>query len=89
VVLVSDWVKALPDLLGRWLPEGFVSLGTEGFGRSDTREALRALFEIDAPSIALAALDALRRRGAIPASAVVDAMATLGIDPEKADPQAI
>ncbi|HYN48668.1 MAG TPA: pyruvate dehydrogenase (acetyl-transferring), homodimeric type, partial [Candidatus Nanopelagicales bacterium] len=89
VVLVSDWVKALPDLLGRWLPAGYVSLGTEGFGRSDTREALRALFEIDAPNVAVAALGALAREGAIPASLVVDAIAGLGIDPDKLDPLAL
>ncbi len=89
VVLVSDWVKALPDLLGRWLPPGYVSLGTEGFGRSDTREALRALFEIDAPSVAVAAMAALQRAGELPAPAVAEAIAALGIDPEKLDPLAL
>ncbi len=86
VVLVSDWLKALPDLLGRWLPAGFVSLGTEGFGRSDTREALRALFEIDAPHVALAALAALHQAGQLAATDVAAAIETLGIDPEKLDP---
>jgi pyruvate dehydrogenase E1 component len=86
VVLVSDWVKALPDLLGRWLPPGYVALGTEGFGRSDTREALRALFEIDAPHVAVAALAALRAAGEVPAEAVAAAILELGIDPEKLDP---
>jgi pyruvate dehydrogenase E1 component len=89
VVLVSDWVKALPDLLGRWLPAGYVSLGTDGFGRSDTREALRGLFEIDAPNVAVAALALERREGAIPASLVAGAIAALGIDPEKLDPLAL
>jgi pyruvate dehydrogenase E1 component len=88
VVLVSDWLKALPDLLGRWLPAGYISLGTEGFGRSDTREALRALFEIDAASVALAAITALARRGEMPAEDVAAAIAALGIDPEKMDPLA-
>jgi pyruvate dehydrogenase E1 component len=88
VVLVSDWLKALPDLLGRWLPAGYVSLGTEGFGRSDTREALRALFEIDAASVALAALTALARGGELAAADVAAAIAALGIDPEKMDPLA-
>jgi pyruvate dehydrogenase E1 component len=88
VVLVSDWLKALPDLLGRWLPAGYISLGTEGFGRSDTREALRALFEIDAASVALAAITALARRGEMPAADVAAAIAALGIDPEKMDPLA-
>ena len=86
VILVSDWVKALPDLVGRWLPAGYVSLGTEGFGRSDTREALRGLFEIDAPNVAVAALAALAREGALPAGVVADAIAGLGIDPDKLDP---
>jgi pyruvate dehydrogenase E1 component len=88
VVLVSDWLKAVPDLLGRWLPTGYVSLGTEGFGRSDTREALRALFEIDAPNIAVAALTAMARAGDLPAADVAAAIALLGIDPEKIDPLA-
>jgi pyruvate dehydrogenase E1 component len=88
VVLVSDWLKALPDLLGRWLPAGYVSLGTEGFGRSDTREALRALFEIDASNVVLGALTALARSGELPAADVAAAIATLGIDPEKMDPLA-
>ena len=86
VVLVSDWVKALPDLLGRWLPAGYVSLGTEGFGRSDTRAALRELFEIDAPHVAVAALAALLRAGTVPAALVAEAIAGLGIDPDKLDP---
>jgi pyruvate dehydrogenase E1 component len=89
VVLVSDWVKALPDLLGRWLPAGYVSLGTEGFGRSDTREALRGLFEIDAPHVAVAALAALARAALIPTSLVADAISALGIDPDKLDPLAL
>jgi pyruvate dehydrogenase E1 component len=86
VVLVSDWLKALPDLLGRWLPAGYVALGTDGFGRSDTREALRALFEIDPPHIAVAALAALHAAGEVPATAVAEAIEALGIDPAKADP---
>ena len=86
VILVSDWVKALPDLVGRWLPAGYVSLGTEGFGRSDTREALRGLFEIDTPNVAGAALAALAREGAFPPGVVADAIAGLGIDPDKLDP---
>ena len=67
VIVATDWLKAVPDLVGPWLPDGTISLGTEGFGRSDTREALRALFEIDGPSIAAAALSGLARAGALPA----------------------
>ena len=65
-----------------------MSLGTEGFGRSDTREALRALFEIDAANVAIAALTALAQRGSLPAEDVAAAIASLGIDPEKLDPLA-
>ena len=86
LVVVSDWLKGLPDLLGRWLPAGYVSLGTEGFGRSDTREALRSLFEIDASHVALAALSAIHRCGGMAASDVAAAISSLGIDPEKASP---
>ena len=65
IVAASDWMKALPDMVSRWLPPHYVALGTDGFGRSDTREALRALFEIDPPHIAAATLAGarpLRRR---------------------------
>ena len=82
-------MKALPDLLGRWLPPAYVALGTEGFGRSDTREALRSLFEIDAAHVAVAALSALRATGEVTADAVAAAITDLGIDPEKPDPLAL
>ena len=55
-------MKALPDLLRPWIEAPFVTLGTDGFGRSDTRESLRSYFEIDAPNIAAAALVALAKR---------------------------
>ncbi len=54
IVAATDWMKALPDMVARWLPAHYVALGTDGFGRSDTREDLRALFEIDPPHIAAA-----------------------------------
>ena len=78
--------RRFPTCSGRWLPAGYVSLGTEGFGRSDTREALRGLFEIDAPNVAVAALAALQRAGTVPASLVAEAIAGFGIDPDKLDP---
>jgi pyruvate dehydrogenase E1 component len=86
IVAATDWVKALPDMVARWLPDSYVSLGTDGFGRSDTREALRGFFEIDPPQIAAATLAALARCGSIPASRAVEAMGELGIDPDKLDP---
>src|SRR3954454_25014084 len=89
IVAATDWMKALPDMVARWLPPYYVSLGTDGFGRSDTREALRSLFEIDAPHIAAAALSELARCGAMPADKVAKTMATLDVDPAKVDPAAI
>jgi pyruvate dehydrogenase E1 component len=61
-------------------------LGTDGFGRSDTREALRRFFEVDAAAITVAALSHLARRGAIDTTRVQDAIEKLGIDPEQRDP---
>jgi pyruvate dehydrogenase E1 component len=66
-----------------------VSLGTDGFGRSDTREALRSLFEIDPPHIAAAALSELARCGAMPADKASKAIRSLGVDPKKLDPAAL
>jgi pyruvate dehydrogenase E1 component len=79
-------MKALPDLVRPWIDAPFVALGTDGFGRSDTRDALRAYFEVDAPSIAAAALAALAAAGDITAEAAAKGIEQLGIDPEKADP---
>jgi pyruvate dehydrogenase E1 component len=58
-VAASDYVKALPDSIDRWLPRPMLALGTDGFGRSDTRAALRNFFEVDAKHIVVAALAAL------------------------------
>ena len=63
-----------------------MTLGTDGFGRSDTREALREFFEVDARFIAVATLEALARDGAVEPAVVARAIAELGIDPEKPDP---
>ena len=89
IVAASDWVKAWPDMVARWLPDYYLSLGTDGFGRSDTRDALRSLFEIDPPHIAAATLVALARCGDIPAAKAARAIRDLGIDPEKLDPLAL
>ena len=86
VIAVSDYLKSVPDQVARFVPDGFVALGTDGFGRSDTRDALRRFFEIDAPSIAVAALAELARRGTIPADAVADAIRDYDLDPDAADP---
>jgi pyruvate dehydrogenase E1 component len=83
IVAVSDYMKLVPDQIARWLPGRFFALGTDGFGRSDTREALRRFFEVDAECIALAALWQLAQRGAVDRQAVRRAIDELGIDPEK------
>ena len=88
IVAATDWMKALPDMVSRWLPPYYVSLGTDGFGRSDTREALRSLFEIDPSHIAAATLSELARCGAMPADKAAKAIADLGVDPKKLDPTA-
>jgi pyruvate dehydrogenase E1 component len=89
VIAATDWLKTIPDQVARWVPAPFVPLGTDGYGRSDTREALRAFFEVDAPSIAYAAVRALEDAGAMPAGAAAKALTELGIDPEKEDPLAL
>jgi pyruvate dehydrogenase E1 component len=86
IIAMSDYMKLVPDQVARWLPGRLFSLGTDGFGRSETREALRRFFEIDAESVALAALWQLARRGAIDREVARRAISELGIDPEKADP---
>ena len=89
IVAATDWLKALPDMVARWLPDYYLSLGTDGFGRSDTRENLRALFEIDPPHIAAATLASLARCGDLPAAKAAAGIRELGIDPEKLDPVAL
>ena len=68
IIAVSDYVRAVPDLIRTWVPRRYISLGTDGFGRSDTREALRRFFEIDYLSIALSSIHALSREGTVPSS---------------------
>ncbi|MGH9343772.1 MAG: pyruvate dehydrogenase (acetyl-transferring), homodimeric type [Terriglobia bacterium] len=86
VVAASDYVKALPDSIARWLPQRFVSLGTDGFGRSEGRAALRDFFEVDSRFITLNALVALAREKKIKPDVAQKAMKEMGIDPEKSDP---
>ena len=88
-VAATDYLKSLPDAIAKWLPGRLVSLGTDGFGRSDTREALRDFFEVDAKHIVLAALSALAAEGAVEAALPERAIAELGIDPEHANPRLV
>lgn len=86
IVAASDYVKTLPDSLARWAPRPLVSLGTEGFGRSESRDRLRDFFEVDARYITLAALTSLARDGKLPQSTVEQAVRDLEIDPQKPNP---
>ena len=86
VVAASDYMKVLPDSIARWIPGSLVSLGTDGFGRSDGRKELRSFFEVDANHIALSALYALKQQGRLSSEDVDNAISKLGVDPEKADP---
>jgi pyruvate dehydrogenase E1 component len=79
VVAVTDFMKAVPDQVARWIPAPFVSLGTDGFGRSDSRGALRRFFEIDAEHIVVATLAALAEFGEVKPEAVTEAMDRYGI----------
>jgi pyruvate dehydrogenase E1 component len=86
LVAATDYLKALPNLVSQWMPRRLASLGTDGFGRSETRPALRNFFEVDARFITLAALHELFREGKIQASVVQKAIKDLEIDTEKLDP---
>jgi len=86
VVAVTDFQKLLPGQVARWIPRPFHTLGTDGFGRSDTREALRRFFEVDTGHVVVAVLHALAREGTIDASVVVEAIAHHGLDVDIADP---
>jgi len=85
-IAVSDYMKMVPDQIARWVPGGLFSLGTDGFGRSDTREATRRFFEIDAESIVVATLSRLAKEKKVTAATVTKAIKEMGIDPNKVDP---
>jgi pyruvate dehydrogenase E1 component len=86
IVIATDWIRTLPDSVARWIPAPTLVLGTDGFGRSDTREALRDWFEIDPAHIAAAALAGLARSGDLDPALASAGLAELGVDPEAADP---
>ncbi len=85
-IAASDYIRSVPEQIDRWVPGGLYVLGTDGFGRSDSREALRRFFEVDAECIALAALEQLAARNEFPRTKLKGAVAALGIDPEKTSP---
>ena len=86
-VAVSDYMKIVPDQIAPWVPGGLVTLGTDGFGRSDTRPRLRRYFEVDAESVVIAALYALSQKGGIKKSVVARAMRELRYNPAKPHPE--
>jgi pyruvate dehydrogenase E1 component len=89
IVAVTDYMKVVPDQISRFAPDGrpFVPLGTDGFGRSDTREALRRFFEVDAAHVQVAVLSALAQSGDVDRAAVADCLKRHELDPDAADPR--
>ncbi len=85
-VAVSDYMKSVPDQIAPWVHGGLMTLGTDGFGRSDTRANLRRFFEVDAESVVIATLYSLARHGALEKKVVAKAIKDLGVDPEKGFP---
>jgi pyruvate dehydrogenase E1 component len=88
-VAATDYLKLLPQSIASWLPGRLTSLGTDGFGRSDGREHLRAFFEVNAPHIALAALHALAQEGGYDPAKLAAAVRLLEIEPDKPDPAGV
>jgi pyruvate dehydrogenase E1 component len=85
-IAVSDYLKAMPSTIAKYLPGPVTLLGTDGYGRSDTRAALRDFFEVDARHIAFAALSAMARQGKIEMATIGKARKQLDIDPKRANP---
>ncbi|HRB01871.1 MAG TPA: pyruvate dehydrogenase (acetyl-transferring), homodimeric type, partial [Ilumatobacteraceae bacterium] len=87
IVAVTDFVKTVPDQIARWLPQTFIPLGTDGFGLSDTRSALREHFEVDARHIVVATLHGLAQDGKVSNEVVAAALLRYGIDTDATDPR--
>ena len=86
IVAATDYMKLYADQIREFIPGKYRVLGTDGFGRSDTREKLRHFFEVDRFYITVAALKVLAEEGVIPTQRVVQAIEKYGIDPEKPNP---
>jgi len=85
-VAVSDFMTSVPDMISRWVPGTWLPLGTDGFGRSDTRDQLRRHFEVDHGHVVVAVLTALAKEQQVKPELVADAIARYGIDPEASNP---
>jgi pyruvate dehydrogenase E1 component len=86
VIAVSDSIKMVQDQIARWVPQPYLPLGTDGFGRSDNRNALRRHFEIDAESIAIGVLSSLAELGEVKPEVVSEAIQRFGIEPDRTPP---
>jgi pyruvate dehydrogenase E1 component len=88
-VAVSDYMRLVPDQIAPWVPGGLMTLGTDGFGRSDTRARLRRFFEVDAESTVIATLYALAEKGQVERQVVASAIKDLDVNPEKVFPHIV
>ncbi len=86
VVAATDYLKVYADQIRAFLPKSYLVLGTDGFGRSDTREALRRFFEVDRYYVVVAALKALADEEMLPKAKVTEALKKYGINPDKPNP---
>src|SRR5262249_48149805 len=86
IIAATDYMRLVPDQIREWVSNKYVTLGTDGFGRSDGRAALRAHFEVDRRFIALAALKALAEEGKVDRATLNGATRKLNIDPNKPNP---
>ena len=86
IIAASDYMKSVSDQVSRWVPQPFIPLGTDGFGRSDTRASLRRHFEVDAESITLASLQGLQLNEQFGGADVAKAIADLGLSPDRPEP---
>jgi pyruvate dehydrogenase E1 component len=86
VIIATDYIRAYAEQLREFIPSRYVTLGTDGFGRSDTRDNLRVFFEVNRYYVVVAALKALSDDGEIESKVVAQAIRKYGIDPEKPDP---
>ncbi|MGH2692186.1 MAG: transketolase-like TK C-terminal-containing protein, partial [Actinomycetota bacterium] len=89
VIAVTDSLKAISDQISRWVPQPFLPLGTDGFGRSDTRPALRRFFEVDAEHTVIATLSSLASAGEIKPEAVTEAIKKYDLDTEASSPPSL
>src|SRR5690606_22335810 len=88
-VAATDYMKTVADQIRKWVPGAYTVLGTDGFGRSDGRAALRDFFEVDRRWIVVAALNALAEQGSLDVKTVRQAIKQFGIDPKKPDPVSV